>query len=43
MSVFAADDPRDKARWEETRLVMRYPDHAAYAARTPRFVPLWPA
>lgn len=31
-----------KARWEETRLVARYPGYAAYAERTPRFVPLWP-
>lgn len=28
-----------KARWEEERLVRRFPDYAAYAARTPRFVP----
>ena len=31
-----------KARWEETRLLRRYPGYAAYAARTPRFVPLIP-
>ena len=30
-----------KARWEERRLVERYPSYAAYAARTPRLVP-WP-
>jgi protein-S-isoprenylcysteine O-methyltransferase Ste14 len=28
-----------KARWEERRLVDRYPEYAAYAARTPRFIP----
>ncbi len=28
-----------KARWEEGRLEMRYPAYAAYAARTPRFIP----
>ena len=28
-----------KARWEERRLSARYPDYAAYAARTPRFIP----
>jgi protein-S-isoprenylcysteine O-methyltransferase Ste14 len=28
-----------KARWEEARLVERYPDYAPYADRTPRFVP----
>ncbi len=28
-----------KARWEEARLAERYPDYAAYAAITPRFVP----
>lgn len=28
-----------KARWEERRLVDRYPDYPAYAAQTPRFVP----
>jgi protein-S-isoprenylcysteine O-methyltransferase Ste14 len=28
-----------KARWEETRLARRYPEYAAYAARTGRFVP----
>lgn len=31
-----------KARWEEGRLRARYPDYGDYAARTPRFVPLWP-
>jgi len=31
-----------KARWEEHRLADRYPGYAAYAARTPRFVPFWP-
>ena len=31
-----------KARWEETKLRERYPEYAAYAARTPRFVPFWP-
>jgi protein-S-isoprenylcysteine O-methyltransferase Ste14 len=31
-----------KARWEERKLRERYPDYAAYAARTPRFVPFWP-
>jgi protein-S-isoprenylcysteine O-methyltransferase Ste14 len=31
-----------KARWEEQHLARRYPDYAAYADRTPRFVPLWP-
>lgn len=31
-----------KARWEEARLRRRYPGYEAYAARTPRFVPLWP-
>lgn len=31
-----------KARWEEEHLVRRYPGYAAYAARTPRFVPFWP-
>lgn len=29
-----------KARWEEARLSERFPGYAAYAARTPRFVPL---
>lgn len=29
-----------KARWEERRLVARYPGYAEYAARTPRFLPL---
>ncbi len=28
-----------KARWEERRLSARYPGYAAYALRTPRFVP----
>ena len=28
-----------KARWEERRLGARYPGYAAYAARTPRFIP----
>jgi hypothetical protein len=28
-----------KARWEERRLVDTYPAYAAYAARTPRFIP----
>ncbi len=28
-----------KARWEEKRLIRRYPEYAAYAARTTRFVP----
>ncbi len=32
-----------KARWEERRLSGRYPGYAAYAARTPRFVPFWPS
>ena len=32
-----------KARWEERRLVDRHPGYAAYAARTPRFVPFWPS
>lgn len=31
-----------KARWEERHLRDRYPDYAAYAAVTPRFVPFWP-
>lgn len=31
-----------KARWEEERLVRRYPDYAAYRDRTPRFVPFLP-
>jgi len=30
-----------KARWEERRLLQRYPDYEAYAARTPRFIPSW--
>ncbi|MCR6492600.1 isoprenylcysteine carboxylmethyltransferase family protein [Cellulomonas sp. P24] len=29
-----------KARWEEARLARRFDGYAAYAARTPRFVPL---
>jgi len=29
-----------KARWEETRLTLRFEGYADYAARTPRFVPL---
>jgi protein-S-isoprenylcysteine O-methyltransferase Ste14 len=28
-----------KARWEERHLAARFPDYAAYAACTPRFVP----
>lgn len=28
-----------KARWEESRLAQRFEGYAAYAARTPRFVP----
>ena len=28
-----------KARWEERHLAQRFPGYAAYAARTPRFVP----
>ncbi|MEZ5114828.1 MAG: isoprenylcysteine carboxylmethyltransferase family protein [Candidatus Nanopelagicales bacterium] len=28
-----------KSRWEERMLAARYPDYAAYAARTPRLVP----
>lgn len=31
-----------KARFEEHHLRRRYPDYAAYAAKTPRFVPFWP-
>ena len=31
-----------KARWEESLLTRRYPGYAAYAARTPRFVPRRP-
>jgi protein-S-isoprenylcysteine O-methyltransferase Ste14 len=31
-----------KARWEEARLAETYPGYRAYAARTPRFVPLRP-
>ncbi len=30
-----------KARWEERRLELRYPGYAAYATRTPRFIPSW--
>jgi len=30
-----------KARWEEKRLAAHYPGYTEYAARTPRFVPLW--
>lgn len=29
-----------KARWEEQQLTEHYPDYAAYAARTPRFIPM---
>ncbi len=29
-----------KARWEEQMLARRYADYGAYAARTPRFLPL---
>ena len=29
-----------KARWEEVRLARRFEGYAAYAARTPRFVPI---
>jgi len=32
-----------KSRWEEVRLLARYEGYRAYAARTPRFVPFWPA
>lgn len=28
-----------KARWEEARLVARFPGYTQYAARTPRFIP----
>jgi protein-S-isoprenylcysteine O-methyltransferase Ste14 len=28
-----------KARWEEQHLAARFPGYAAYAARTPRFIP----
>lgn len=28
-----------KARWEERHLAARFPGYAAYAARTPRFIP----
>lgn len=31
-----------KARFEELHLRRRYPEYAAYAAKTPRFVPFWP-
>lgn len=31
-----------KARFEEHHLRRRYPEYAAYAAKTPRFVPFWP-
>lgn len=31
-----------KARWEESRLAARFEGYAAYAARTPRFVPFLP-
>ncbi|HEX5332936.1 MAG TPA: isoprenylcysteine carboxylmethyltransferase family protein [Cellulomonas sp.] len=31
-----------KARWEEVRLARRFDGYAAYAARTPRFVPVRP-
>lgn len=31
-----------KARWEEARLSARFAGYAAYAARTPRFVPFLP-
>ena len=31
-----------KARWEEKRLAARFAGYAAYAARTPRFVPFLP-
>jgi protein-S-isoprenylcysteine O-methyltransferase Ste14 len=31
-----------KARWEERLLRARHPGYAAYAARTPRFLPGWP-
>jgi protein-S-isoprenylcysteine O-methyltransferase Ste14 len=31
-----------KARWEESRLRLRYVGYADYAARVPRFVPFWP-
>jgi protein-S-isoprenylcysteine O-methyltransferase Ste14 len=29
-----------KARWEERHLALRFPEYPAYAARTPRFVPV---
>lgn len=32
-----------KARWEEGRLRARYSGYDDYAARTPRFLPFWPA
>jgi protein-S-isoprenylcysteine O-methyltransferase Ste14 len=28
-----------KARWEEHRLSVRYPEYSSYATRTPRFIP----
>ncbi len=28
-----------KARWEETRLVRKYPEYPAYATTVPRFIP----
>ncbi|MEZ5096078.1 MAG: isoprenylcysteine carboxylmethyltransferase family protein [Nocardioides sp.] len=31
-----------KARWEEARLAEAFPEYAAYAASTPRFVPFLP-
>lgn len=31
-----------KARWEERHLSRRYPEYAAYAKGTPRFIPFWP-
>jgi len=31
-----------KARWEERRLVERFPAYAAYAAHTPRYIPFAP-
>lgn len=32
-----------KVRWEERRLAERFAGYPEYAARTPRFVPGWPA
>jgi protein-S-isoprenylcysteine O-methyltransferase Ste14 len=32
-----------KSRWEERRLRARYSGYAAYASRTPRFIPSWRA